>query len=196
MILGLTGGIASGKSSVSNIFKEIGIKIIDADIIAKEISERKNVKNLIVKKISNQILDFNGNIDRLKLKKIVFQDKDKLNTLNDIIHPLVIKELENIKKFNEGSNEIIVFDIPLLFEAKLEYLCDKILLIYTDFNTQVERIARRDLISKELAQKIILSQMPLKEKMTKANFFIENSSTLESLKNKIIVFLKNLKKEI
>ena len=94
MIVGLTGGIASGKTTVSNFFKEIGIKIADADIIAKEISQRKDIEDEMIQVFGKEILDIEGKINRAKLKEIVFSNKEKLSKLNEIIHPKVIEEFK------------------------------------------------------------------------------------------------------
>ena len=184
MIVGLTGGIASGKSTVSNIFREFGIKIADADKIAREISEREDVVAETAEIFGREILDCDGKIDRAKLKEIVFSDKEKLSALNNIIHPKVTDEFKKIKE-NTSKNDIIIFDIPLLFETGMNKLCDKTILVYVDRKTQIKRMFERDGITEELAVKIINSQMSLEEKMTKSQIHIENNGTLEELREKV-----------
>ena len=184
MIVGLTGGIASGKSTVSNIFRELGIEIIDADIKAKEISERKDVINEIENIFGKDVININGQIDRIKLKEIVFGNKEKLKKLNDVFHPKVMAEFKKIKE-NNDKNDIIIFDVPLLFETEMDKICDKVIVVYTDEITQIKRMIERDNITEELARKIINSQMSLKEKLEKSQIHIENNGTLENLKEKI-----------
>lgn len=194
MIVGLTGGIASGKSTVSNIFRELGIEIIDADIKAKEISERKDVINEIENIFGKDVININGQIDRIKLKEIVFGNKEKLKKLNDVFHPKVMAEFKKIKE-NNDKNDIIIFDVPLLFETEMDKICDKVIVVYTDEITQIKRMIERDNITEELARKIINSQMSLKEKLEKSQIHIENNGTLENLKEKIKNIYKELKGE-
>lgn len=193
MILGLTGGIACGKTTVSNYLKSKGFKIYDADIIAKEISEQKEVISEIVEKIGNKVLDEkNQKINRQELKKIVFFDKKKLEILNNIIHPRVYKCFEKIRNENFKTDKIEVFDIPLLYESGMEKLCDKILLIVASPEIKKERIIKRDNISEELAEKIIKSQMSDEEKIKKADIIIENNQDIEALLKKVERFCENL----
>lgn len=152
MILGLTGGIASGKSTLSNIFRELGIKIADADKIAKEISEREDVLLEIKNIFGNGVFDKNGVLDRKKLKDKVFSDKSKLKKLNDIVHPKVWNEFKKIKE-KTAKNDIIIFDVPLLFESGMDKMCDKVLLIYINKELQIKRMFERDGIDRELALK-------------------------------------------
>ena len=195
MILGLTGGIASGKSTVSNIFKKYGIYIVDADKIAKELGNRKDVIDEIGKKISKTVIDENGIVDRAKLKEIVFSDKSKLEILNKIYHPKIREEFKKIK-LNSSKNDIIIFDVPLLFETGMYTLCDKNILVYVNEDIQIERLIARDGITKELAKKIIDSQMSLDEKKSKSNILIENNDSLEELEKKVEMVYKKILEEI
>lgn len=197
MIVGLTGGIASGKTTVSNFFKEIGIKIADADIIAKEISQRKDVEDEMIQVFGKEILDVEGKIrkiNRAKLKEIVFSNKEKLSKLNEIIHPKVIEEFKKIKE-NTAKNDIIIFDVPLLFETELDKICDIIILVYVDRETQIKRMFERDNISEELAVKIINAQMSLEEKIKKSHVHIENNGTLDELQRKVQNIYRELKRK-
>ena len=195
MILGLTGGIASGKSTVSNIFKKYGIYIADADKIAKELGNRKDVIDEIGEKISKTVIDENGIVDRAKLKDIVFSDKSKLEILNKIYHPKIREEFKKIK-LNSSKNDIIIFDVPLLFETGMYTLCDKNILVYVNEDIQIERLIARDGIIKELAKKIIDSQMSLDEKKSKSDILIENNGLLEELEKKVEMVYKKILEEI
>lgn len=195
MILGLTGGIASGKSTVSNIFKKYGIYIADADKIAKELGNRKDVIDEIGEKISKIVIDKNGIVDRAKLKEIVFSDKSKLEILNKIYHPKIREEFKKIK-LNSSKNDIIIFDVPLLFETGMYTLCDKNILVYVNEDIQIERLIARDGITKELAKKIIDSQMSLDEKKSKSDILIENNDSLEELEKKVEIVYKKILEEI
>lgn len=194
MIAGLTGGIASGKSTVSSIFRSFGVEIADADITAKKISEREDVIQEIKKIFGKDVLSAEGQIDRVKLKEVVFSDKNKLVQLNNIIHPKVMEEFKKIKE-NTPKNDIIIFDIPLLFEAGMDKMCDTVILVYADRETQIERIKARDGVSRELAEKIIDAQMSLEDKKEKSDIHIENNGTQEELKKKVEVIYRKLKGE-
>ena len=155
MIIGLTGGIASGKSTVSKYLAEKGFKVYDADRIAKDISEKKSVQEEIISTFGNKILDKNGNVDRKKLKEIVF-------------------------------------DVPLLFESGIDKFCDKILVVISDYEIQLDRIVERDKIDRELAEKIIKSQLSNEERIKKADVVIENNSSLEDLFEKVERFCERI----
>lgn len=183
MILGLTGGIASGKSTVSKKLKELGSYIIDADNISKEVSNSIEVLKKIEENFGPKIMN-HGHLDRQKLRKIIFEDKAKRELLNSIMHPVIVAKLiEEIE--NNREEKLIILDIPLLYETGLEYLCDKILIVCTDENIQVERVKQRDGIEIEMAKKIIGSQMSLSEKRKKAEIHIENNGKLEELLKKV-----------
>lgn len=190
MIIGLTGGIASGKTTVSNFFKEKGFLVFDADKIAKDISEQKEVTEEIILHFGKEILDENLKIDRKKLKNIIFKDKKKLETLNKIIHPKVYSFYKDIKKNKKLKK--VVFDVPLLFESGIDKLCDRVLLVVANREIKIDRIMKRDNISQELAEKIIDSQMSDEEKIKKADIVIENNEDIEKLLRKIERFCEFL----
>ncbi|MBS9776273.1 MAG: dephospho-CoA kinase [Fusobacterium sp.] len=192
MIIGLTGGIASGKSTVSKYLAEKKFKIYDADKIAKEIFETEEVQKEIILNFGEEILEGNNkkNIDRNKLKEIVFKNSEKLKILNSIIHPKVYKFFENIKKGGSTFTSPIVFDVPLLFESGIDKLCDKIILVVVDYGVQIQRIKKRDNVSEELAKKIISSQLSNEEKMKKSDYIIENNGSLEELLEKVENLIK------
>ena len=190
MIIGLTGGIASGKSTVSKYLAEKGFKVYDADKIAKDISEKKLVQEEIILTFGDKILEENRNIDRKKLKEIVFEDKEKLKQLNATIHPKVIDFYKELKEKN--TDEIIFFDVPLLFESGIDKFCDKILVVISDYEIQLNRIVERDKIDRELASKIIKSQISNEERIKKADVVIENNSSLEDLFEKVERFCETI----
>lgn len=190
MIIGLTGGIASGKSTVSKYLVEKGFKVYDADKIAKDISEKKSVQEEIILTFGNKILDKNGNIDRKKLKEIVFENKEKLEKLNGIIHPKVINFYKELKE--KKTDKVIIFDVPLLFESGIDKFCDKILVVISDYEIQLNRIIERDKINRELAEKIIRSQLSNEERIKKADVVIENNSNLEDLFKKVERFCETI----
>ena len=182
MILGLTGGIASGKSTVSKKLKELGSYIIDADKISREVSDSTEILKKLEENFGLQIID-SGHLDRKKLRELVFEKKEKRELLNSIMHPVIEKKI--IKEIEENKKEkLIILDVPLLYETKLEYLCDKVLVVSVDEKIQIERLKKRDMIEKKMAKKIINTQMPLTEKLKKADIYIENNGTLDELLEK------------
>ena len=182
MILGLTGGIASGKSTVSKKLKELGSYIIDADKISREVSDSKEILKKLEGNFGLQIID-SGHLDRKKLRELVFEKKEKRELLNSIMHPVIEKKI--IKEIEENKKEkLIILDVPLLYETKLEYLCDKVLVVSVDEKIQIERLKARDKIEKKMAKKIISTQMPLTEKLKKADIHIENNGNLDELLEK------------
>lgn len=195
MILGLTGGIGSGKSTVSKIFLSMGIKVFDADLIAKDILETEQVKEEIKEKLGKEFINLKSNsVDKELLKKEVFNNSKKLNILNGIVHPRVVDIYK--KKYLEfkDKKEIIIFDVPLLFEVNLERYCDKVIVVDIDLKVQIERIKNRDNIDVALINKIIAAQMSREERNIKADILIENNGSLEELKQKIEKIIKDIER--
>lgn len=195
MILGLTGGIGSGKSTVSKIFLSMGIKVFDADLIAKDILETEQVKEEIKEKLGKEFINLKSNsVDKELLKKEVFNNSKKLNILNGIVHPRVVDIY--IKKYLEfkDKKEIAIFDVPLLFEVNLERYCDKVIVVDIDLKVQIERIKNRDNIEVALINKIIAAQMSREERNMKADILIENNGSLEELKQKIEKIIKDIER--
>lgn len=192
MILGLTGGIGTGKSTVANMLKGKGIPVVDTDLISREVIEYPEIIEKIKLEISNEVFDFNNKLDRKKMSEIVFENQEKLKKLNKIMHPEILKkmwlEVEKLKK----NHKIIVLDIPLLFEINMEKEVDKILLIYASKEIQLKRIMERDCRSREEAIKIINSQIPLYKKREKSDYIIQNNDSLENLEKKLEKILEKL----
>ena len=192
MILGLTGGIGTGKSTVANMLKKKGIPVVDTDLISREVIEYPEIIEKIKLEISNEVFNFNNKLDRKKMSEIVFENQEKLKKLNEIMHPEILKkmwlEVEKLKK----NHKIIVLDIPLLFEINMEKEVDKILLIYASKEIQLKRIMERDCRSREEAIKIINSQIPLYKKREKSDYIIQNNDSLENLEKKLEKILEKL----
>ena len=185
MILGLTGGIGTGKSTVAKMLREKNIPVVDTDSISKEIIEYPEVIEKIKAEISSKIFNNENKLDRKKLSEIVFENKDKLKKLNEIMHPVILKKMwEEVEKLKKDY-KIIVVDIPLLFEINMENEVDKVLLIYSSKEIQIERIMNRDGRTREEAIKIINSQMPLYKKREKSDYIIQNNDSLEKIKKNL-----------
>lgn len=196
LILGLTGGIATGKSLVSGILKELGAYIIDADKIAREVVEPKKAAWLkIVEYFGKDILNEDETINRKELGKIVFDDPIKRKRLEEIIHPEVIEEenriIEEYRKIRPDG--IVVIDAALLVEAGGYRRVDKLLVVYTRREIQLKRLMERDGLSREEAIKRINSQLPLNRKVKMADFVIDNSIDTENTRSQVIAIFDKLK---
>lgn len=180
IVIGLTGGIASGKSTVANILKEKGIPIVDADIIAREVVEKgSETLNKLVETFSPAILHNDGSLDRAALGSIIFHNEEKRQLLNSIMHPSIRKRMkEKTAQYLQEGYSVVVMDIPLLFESKLTHLVDKTIVVYVDEEVQLKRLMERNTLSKDEALARIHSQMPLKEKKNLADFVIDNNGSL------------------
>jgi dephospho-CoA kinase len=193
LVIGLTGGIASGKSTVSNMFKEMNIPVVDADVEARlAVMKGEPAYLRIMEEFGQEILMENGEIDRQKLGSIIFRQEEKRLLLNEITHPEVRKRmLDQVERAKENQEELVVLDIPLLFESKLTYMVDKTLLVYVDNETQLQRLMERNNLSQDDAEARIHSQMPLAEKVKLADAFIDNNGLIEDTKRQLINILVN-----
>lgn len=194
LIVGLTGGIASGKSTVAKMFKDEGIPVIDTDKIARDLLEKgTEVYDEVIHHFSDDILLTDRSINRKKLARVIFGNKAKRELLNSLVHPHVLKIVENeINKYKELSEPIIVVDVPLLFETNYHKECDKTIVVYTSPNQQLSRLVGRDVIQKEYAQMKINAQMPLSEKADLADYVINNSFSILRTKKDFLKILEEL----
>lgn len=188
--IAITGGIASGKSSVCNLLKLYGYSIIDADKIAH--NALNILKDEVVLEFGSKILDSSNNIDRKKLGAIVFCDDTKRKILEHILHPFIRNEILQIAKELEKYKKVYFVDIPLFFEAKEKYPINRILLIYTPKQIQIDRLIKRDNIKAELALKKIESQIDIESKKALSTYIIDNSKDLAHLQSQIESFIKTL----
>jgi len=186
-IIGLTGGIASGKSTVSNIALNRGIPVIDADKIAREIVQKgKPAFGEIVEFFGPQIIDDDGNLDRKALGDIVFTDKLKLRKLNDITHPKIIGEIKiRLESLKNKKEVLAIIDAALLIEMNMRELVDVIWLVVASEPLQIQRLMQRDGLIEEEALERIKSQMSTDEKAQYADAIINNCGDLQMLKNNV-----------
>lgn len=191
MIIGLTGSIASGKSTVSNMLKELGYPIVDADLVARVVVEKGN-KTLETIKVAfgEEVLSEDGTLNREKLGTIIFSSPQKRKQLNDIMHPAIREEMLRQKNdLLEAGFDTIVMDIPLLFESKLQSYVDKILVVTVTEETQLNRLMARNNYSLEEAKARIQSQLPLSIKEQGADAVIYNNGTIEYTKEQLLKIL-------
>ena len=185
MIVGLTGGIGSGKSAAANFFVELGVDLIDADNLAKNVLN-KNSKGyeLFINEFGEQYLDNDKNIDRDLLRKTIFNDSDKKNKLENIIHPQVRSGIEEFIKSSKSDYCIVV--VPLIYETRSSSYYDRILVIDCDEEIQINRSAIRDNTENKEIKKIISKQASREERLSIADDVILNNRTLDSLKEEVI----------
>jgi dephospho-CoA kinase len=186
MIIGLTGGIATGKSTAADYLEKKGAEIIDADQISHKITQKEGKGwELIVEEFGEDILKANGDLDREKLGEIVFSDSVKRKKLESLLHPLIIYEMKEEAHEYLEKDKIVIFMAPLLYEAGLERFCDQVWVISSLKSIQIKRLKERNGLKREAALKRIESQMPIQEKIARADVVIENNSTIKELKKKL-----------
>ena len=185
MIIGLTGGIGSGKSVVGNFFTELGIDVIDADLISRNILDtNKKARKLFVKSFGNEFIDKKGNVNREQLRTTIFDDKEKKMSLESIIHPLVREEIINFTDQSKSIYKIVM--VPLIYETQSSNFYEKIIVIDCDEQEQIERASKRDGKSEENILSIIKTQASRNERNSIADFIILNDSSIEDLRLKVI----------
>jgi len=197
-IIGLTGGIATGKSTVSAIFENAGAVVIDADRIARKVVKKGlPAYRKIVRHFGENVLLPDGEINRSLLGDIIFNDPQKKNLLNSIVHPHVREEqnrqLKHIQKNN--PNTIVILDIPLLIESQMVQDLSEVIVVYAPEHIQVKRLIKRDHISQADALARIRSQMPIEEKKNKATIVIDNSGAMESTRKQALEIFKKIKEK-
>lgn len=192
-VIGLTGGIATGKSTVSGILKENGEIVIDADQIARDVVDPNMPAYEEIKEhFGENVLLYDGKLNRKKLGEIVFSDTEELNKLNEITHPYIFKRIkEEIEEYIKLGKKNIFVDIPLLIEElddmkKDEIFFDEIWLVYLDKERQIERLIKRDNLSREDSIKRIQSQLDIEDKVEKSDFIIDNRISIEELEKIVL----------
>lgn len=174
LIIGLTGGIASGKSTVTNYLKN-NYQVVDADEIVKSLYQKKEIITLISNEFGHEYIN-NNQINRKKLGYLIFNDEIARMRLNSLIHPLVFKTIQ--KEIENSLNDIIFLDVPLLYETNFDQICDKIIVVYCQEKINIERLCKRDMITYEEAVKKISTQENLQKKAEKSHFIIDNSQDI------------------
>ncbi|GAA0862316.1 dephospho-CoA kinase [Paraclostridium tenue] len=194
LVIGLTGNIGCGKSSLSKILRQNSIDVIDADIISREIMDNKSILTEIFNSFGEQVKRENGTLDRKKLGSIVFTNDEKLIKLNNITHPAIKKEIKKrIEDIKANNRNIVIVDAALLIEVNFLDLVDKLIVITCDEKIQIERIISRDNFTREEAISRIKSQMSQGEKLKFGDYIIDNSGDMNDLKykaNKLITYIK------
>ena len=196
LVVGLTGGIATGKSTVATIFKNAGAMIIDADLIAREVVKKgQPAHRAIVKEFGKKVLLADGEINRSVLGDIIFNDPHKKDLLNRIVHPYVGREQDRqLKQIEKADpNAIVILDIPLLLESGMYRDLSEVVVVYASEHIQIQRLMQRDNIPRADALARVRSQMPIEEKKDKATIVIDNSGSRENTRKQTLKIFQQLK---
>ncbi len=196
IIIGLTGGIASGKSTVTEYLRSKGIFVIDSDIEAKRVLDVGTEAYYdVIREFSDSILNDDKTVNRKKLGSIVFKDKALVEKLNSITHPRVIERTKRIlNELEEKNTEIAVIDAPLLIEAGMDKLCDEVWVVYVPLEVQIARAMKRDGSTREQVLDKIKNQMPYEEKLRHASRVLNNDGTVEYLYKQTDEILEEIKR--
>ena len=196
LVLGLTGNIGCGKSSVSTIFMENNIKVVDADIVARQIFDDKNLLNEVFSTFGKSIKNQDGSLNRRALGNIVFNDDEKLILINNLTHPKIKQKiLSKVEEYKNQGEKIVVIDAALLIEDDYIPYIQKLILITCRKEIQINRIIARDNCTKEEAISRINSQMSQEEKVKFADYIIDNSNSFEELQKKVLELISVLQGE-
>jgi len=183
-VVGLTGGIGSGKSTVANLFSRQGIEIIDADEISRTLVKTGSpVLEAIIKHFGSSITDAEGNLDRKQLRELVFADNAEKEWLENLLHPLVRQEIQ--RQVAASSSQYVIIVVPLLLESENYSDVDRILVIDVTEDVQLERIKKRDGSSETLARSIMDAQMKRERRLESADDVISNNSGIDSLEKQV-----------
>ena len=183
-VIGLTGGIASGKTTVANLFGELGVDIVDADVIAREVVE-PGTPGLaaIADKFGEQILTPEGTLDRARLRQLVFSEPPLKAWLNQLLHPKIREQM--LLQVNHAKSHYCLLVVPLLVENGLESMVDHVLVVDTPPENQLARTMRRDQVSKDQAKAILAAQASREQRLAKADDIIENLGSIEDLTREV-----------
>ncbi|MCX7765509.1 MAG: dephospho-CoA kinase [Candidatus Sumerlaeia bacterium] len=192
MIIGLTGSYGSGKTTVTEMFRTLGARIIDADVIAREIVEpTMPAYHEIVAEFGNEVVQENGQLNRRKIKELIFSRPALRQKLNQIMHPRIREiELERLREWR--TEPLVVLSAPLLLENQLDKYVDKIVVVTVSAEKRIERLQKRDNVTVEEINRVLAVQMPEAEKIKRADFVIDNSGTLEETFKSVQQLVKQL----
>ncbi len=195
MIIGITGGIASGKSTLKAIIAKMGYEVLDADQVARNVIMKGNAAySRIIEVFGTEIVDDDGQIDRRQLASVIFQNEEMRIRLNDITHPIIMEEIMFQALEIENSKGMVFLDIPLLFETGYDLVMDYVIVCYVPEDIQMQRLMQRDQIDAVYAAQKIDAQWSLEKKVKLADFVIDNSGTVTDTEAQVQVVIDKLLK--
>ena len=197
-IVGLTGGISSGKSTVSSYLKQLKIPVIDADEVARKVVEPNSQGAIEIRKtFGNDVFEEDGSLNRQKLGELVFSNAENRQKLDELLQPLIkIMILDEIEVHRQNGENMIVLDLPLLFEKHYEELCEEIIVVYVPEELQLERLMKRNQYTKQEALSRIDSQLSIEEKRKRATVLLDNQDTIQQLYHQVEQWLVETKNDI
>ena len=197
-IVGLTGGISSGKSTVSSYLKQLKIPVIDADEVARKVVEPNSQGAREIRKtFGSDVFEEDGSLNRQKLGALIFSNAENRQKLDDLLQPLIkIMILDEIEEYRQKGETMIVLDLPLLFEKHYEKLCEEIIVVYVPRELQLERLMRRNQYTKQEALSRIDSQLSIEEKRKRATVLLDNQGTVQQLYQQVEQWLVETKNDI
>ena len=194
-VVGLTGGIGSGKSAATAIFEDLGIDVVDADLASREaVPPGSKALDQIQKKFGNEILLEDQSLNRARLREIIFDNSEDKTWLEQLLHPEIRHIIQS--KLENSSSEYVILVSPLLFETDQHKFCNTTILIDSSLNSQISRTSKRDSVSEDSVKKIISAQMSRDDKLKIAEIVINNDDSLEQLESNVKKVHENLIKEI
>jgi len=188
MIVGLTGGIATGKSTVTQMLREMGAYVLDADVWARKVVEPQSEGlREIVDNFGTEVLMPDETLNRAALARIIFHNPSQRAVLNNITHPKIRSGMkrETVEFLKSHPGEPVVWDVPLLFEGETRHLVDAIVLVYASENIQLDRLMQRDGLNEAEARARIAAQMPIEEKKNLADYIVDNSQSIDYTKEQV-----------
>ncbi|MBF4987318.1 dephospho-CoA kinase [Methylophilus sp. 14] len=193
-VVAVTGGIGSGKTEVCKAFMALGVPVVDLDHIARDMSAPGSPAMQAVRaQFGDAMFNADGQLDRAKLRELVFAEPDALDQLNQIMHPAI--RLEAIRQIAQHTGAYVVLAIPLLVESRDDWsMIDHVLVVDCDEQTQLARVIQRSQLSEGMAQAMIAAQSSREERLAIADSVIENDQTLDNLQEKVLEFHKNFSK--
>ena len=197
-IVGLTGGISSGKSTVSSYFKQLEIPVIDADEVARKVVEPNSQGAREIRKaFGSDVFEEDGSLNRQKLGALIFSNAENRQKLDELLQPLIkIMILDEIEEYRQKGENMIVLDLPLLFEKQYEELCEEIIVVYIPRKLQLERLMKRNQYTKQEALSRIDSQLSIEEKRKRATVLLDNQGTIQQLYQQVEQWLVETKNDI
>ena len=197
-IVGLTGGISSGKSTVSSYLKQLKIPVIDADEVARKVVEPNSQGAREIRKtFGSDVFEEDGSLNRQKLGALIFSNAENRQKLDELLQPLIkIMILDEIEEYRQKGETMIVLDLPLLFEKYYEELCEEIIVVYIPRELQLERLMRRNQYTKQEALSRIDSQLSIEEKRKRATVLLDNQGTIQQLYHQVEQWLVETKNDI
>ena len=195
--IAVTGGIGSGQTTVCRIFEKFGCKVINADLVARQIIDTNaTIVDSLKSEFGEFFFDEHDRLKRKELAKVVFADKNKTQRLNEIVHPVLVKELIQEMEIADktGKYKVIVIDAALIYELSIERFFDSVVVVNAPMKHRLKRVEERDGLSKQQIMDRISNQFPLEEKVSWANFVVNNNTDLKSLENQVFDIYETLLK--